>query len=182
MPTGEVSTRDIVLDAMNRGKKVFVPYIHRGREVPSQRLTSMMDMLALHSQEDLESLKPDNWGIPSLDEVSTADRENALSGFGIDGNLLNSTNDGAEACGLDLVLVPGVAFDKENRRLGHGKGFYDRYLQRYKDTMSARRETRTPFLGKLMTCLQRIIQLLNFSHSWLGFSRANAAKWRGGSL
>jgi 5-formyltetrahydrofolate cyclo-ligase len=29
---------------------------------------------------------------------------------------------------LDLVLVPGVAFDLQGRRLGRGKGFYDQML------------------------------------------------------
>jgi len=35
---------------------------------------------------------------------------------------------------LDLVLVPGVAFDLHGNRLGRGKGFYDRLLQNFRGT------------------------------------------------
>ena len=32
--------------------------------------------------------------------------------------------------GIDLVFVPLLSFDKKGRRVGYGKGFYDRYLKK----------------------------------------------------
>ncbi|WP_181350113.1 5-formyltetrahydrofolate cyclo-ligase [Thalassobacillus sp. CUG 92003] len=32
---------------------------------------------------------------------------------------------------IDLLLVPGLLFDAEGFRIGHGGGFYDRYLTQY---------------------------------------------------
>ncbi len=34
---------------------------------------------------------------------------------------------------LDLIIVPALAADKNNYRLGYGKGFYDRFLNSFKD-------------------------------------------------
>ncbi len=54
--------------------------------------------------------------------------DNLIAGenFGIpepDGELFTDEQD------IDFILVPGVAFDKENNRMGRGKAYYDRLLR-----------------------------------------------------
>ena len=34
---------------------------------------------------------------------------------------------------IALMIMPGVAFDRENDRVGYGGGFYDRYLEKHPD-------------------------------------------------
>ena len=132
MPKGELSTANIVREALSHGKRVFVPYIQKPSV--STRSHTYMEMFALHSQEDLDSLQPDAWGIPTLGRASLQGRENALGGLG-----LSEENDGENKNvfeGLDLILLPGVAFDHSGGRLGHGKGFYDHFLQNYWEAAS----------------------------------------------
>lgn len=43
---------------------------------------------------------------------------------------------GSEGMVPEVLLVPGVAFDRENFRLGYGKGYYDTYLTRYEPKLS----------------------------------------------
>ena len=70
-----------------------------------------MDMVRLDSMDDYDRLPETSWKIkqPKDDER----RENAL-----------------ETGGLDLILVPGLAFTASGCRLGRGKGYYDKFLAR----------------------------------------------------
>lgn len=125
MPNKEISTRDVVVKALEQDKKVFIPYIHA--DFPKSK-SKVMDMLRLRDRKDLDALEPDAWGIPSLPPDGVEGRENALGGRGVRG----PTSDTAECC-LDLIFMPALAFDVEANRLGHGKGFYDKYISRLPD-------------------------------------------------
>ncbi|SEN54936.1 5-formyltetrahydrofolate cyclo-ligase [Amphibacillus marinus] len=35
---------------------------------------------------------------------------------------------------IDLLLVPGIVFDHQHYRIGHGGGYYDRFLKRFTQT------------------------------------------------
>lgn len=54
--------------------------------------------------DEIQNFPKSNWGIPE---------PIALHGISRDDYRV-----------IDLVVVPGVAFDSQCRRLGHGKGYY----------------------------------------------------------
>ncbi|RVX67630.1 hypothetical protein B0A52_08159 [Exophiala mesophila] len=140
MPGREVSTREIVLQALKDEKHVYVPYLHKGHVSKGKT----MDMLKLHDRHDFESLVPDAWGIPSLSPDTVLQRSNALGGMGVP----NEDMDGqGNFPTLDVIYMPAVAFDHSRQRLGHGKGFYDRYLHTYRTCLDAAQQGKNmPFL------------------------------------
>lgn len=135
MPKGEVFTKAIVEDALQQGKQVYVPYLYKAQPQDQGKARSVMDMVSLHSNIDYEDMKPDAWGIPTPNKASIPERHRILDtqiDTNWDGteNVLSSNTDGART--LDVIVMPGVAFDKRLGRLGHGKGFYDYFLEQYK--------------------------------------------------
>ncbi|CAI2178257.1 11603_t:CDS:2 [Funneliformis geosporum] len=65
-----------------------------------------MEMVKLHSYKDYLSLPVNRWNIPEPNHDESRDI----------------------ASELDLIIMPGLAFDLQGNRLGHGKGYYDKYL------------------------------------------------------
>lgn len=126
MPSAEIQTDAIVRHALGHGKQVFVPYLHKSTLDIPDTPARVMDMVHLKSLQDYESLARDRWGIPSIDPSTVHERQRILGG---------PDAHHSDKSSLDLILVPGVAFDLDSsgavRRLGHGKGFYDFFLNRY---------------------------------------------------
>ena len=78
-----------------------------GKRVFVPKCLDRGEMLAvrIHGMDDL---KPGAYGIPEPQTLSET----------------------AEPSALDLILVPCVAASPDGRRLGHGAGYYDRFLSR----------------------------------------------------
>ena len=114
MPVGEVDTGPLLSTLFAAGKRVFVPRVEGD---------SRHDMRMLHVADPsaLASFPRSKWGIPEpTDEQASA------------------MEDGLAAAVIDLVIVPGVAFDTQCLRLGQGKGFYDTWLAKLADARSER--------------------------------------------
>lgn len=80
-----------------------------------------MSMVRLFSLADLRSFPLDSWGIPSPPPLYSSLPRPSLFG---------APASAAEPSLLDVIFLPGLAFDEVGGRLGHGKGYYDRFVAR----------------------------------------------------
>jgi 5-formyltetrahydrofolate cyclo-ligase len=145
MPSGEINTNALTKHALSSEKSVFVPYIYKPKQPRSNDLpASIMDMLQLADEDDYASLQPDKWGIPSIPKDTVSDRANSFGERGVS----DGGSPAPDAAGLDVILMPCMAFDQDLNRLGHGKGYYDNFLTRYCSAKTADGQNRRkPFLG-----------------------------------
>jgi 5-formyltetrahydrofolate cyclo-ligase len=95
----EVRTRQALPEALKSGKRIVVPYCLDGE----------LELFHLENMDELEL------GMYRILEPRSELRTVASKH-------LKPTD-------LDLVMVPGVAFDRQGGRTGHGKGYYDKLLQ-----------------------------------------------------
>ncbi len=88
-----------------------LPHIEKamkmGKTIVLPRVDNINKRLRLFEVHNLEELKPGTMNIPEPDVPPERERD------------INN---------VDLVIMPGVAFDLEGNRLGYGAGYYDRLL------------------------------------------------------
>lgn len=110
----EVRTRHSLVDALATGKKIIVPYCVDGE----------LELFHLESMDELET------GMYRILEPKA--------------ELRTVASKKVQPEDLDLIMVPGVAFDKNGGRTGHGKGYYDKLLEHAKPE--------TPLVGIAFEC------------------------------
>jgi len=96
----EVRTRHDLELALQSGKNIIVPWCNEDGELELFRLSNM---------EELEI------GMYRILEPKA--------------ELRNLPEKQVHVESLDLIMVPGVGFDRRGARMGHGKGYYDKLLQ-----------------------------------------------------
>ena len=96
----EVRTRQALPAAIASGKRIIVPWCNEAGE---------LELFHLESMEELEI------GMYKILEPRT--------------DLKADPGKHVQPQDLDLIMVPGVGFDRHGGRTGHGKGYYDKLLE-----------------------------------------------------
>ncbi len=94
----EVATHELIHLLLRAGRTVIAPRVHTSNNTLAHYALSHFDALAPGASGILEPSA--EHGAVRCDDLST----------------------------IDLILVPGLAFDRPGNRLGYGGGYYDRLL------------------------------------------------------
>lgn len=122
MPQGEINTDPVLKRVLSDGKKLYVPRVGLDFEKCDMDLilvsTDTTSVETDKSDEENDTLfyqkwSKNKWGIPEPP---------------VDDNNPKETSAGPGD--IDILIVPGCAFDSKGSRLGQGKGYYDRFISR----------------------------------------------------
>jgi 5-formyltetrahydrofolate cyclo-ligase len=119
----EVNIDDLLAQAVERGVHIYLPRTLPDRRLEFCRIVSMDSSCAPGRYGILEPVHPlgpresgrvpgQDPGREAIDEIRPTNRE----------------QEPAVDVSLDVLLIPGVAFDRAGGRLGFGMGYYDRTL------------------------------------------------------
>ena len=108
----EVITDNLILAALKEGKKVGVPKVEG-------------DIMNFYYINSLDELKAGYFGV----REPVVSQNTSVSLSDNNGTVKPPVSD-PSGC---LMIVPGLAFDKDLNRIGYGKGFYDKYFQSHID-------------------------------------------------
>ncbi|EGW34817.1 5,10-methenyltetrahydrofolate synthetase [Spathaspora passalidarum NRRL Y-27907] len=138
MPDSEVRTMEMIKTSFQLGKSVYLPRCNYTEK--EGRKKNFLSMLNVNSFQDVQNLRPQG----KYKLLEPVDGEDAM-----------------ESGSLDIIIVPGVAFTKTKKRMGHGAGFYDEFLNYY-----YKKHNRKPYLIGVALEEQLIEDLPTEEHDW----------------
>ena len=107
MPHGEIQTRQAIQQMVIDGKTLYVPRVGLDFELCDMDLICCEEGATPDGSLFYDNWPKNKWGIP---EPPITNTKSAYPGD------------------IDLLIVPGLAFDSSLHRLGQGKGYYDRFI------------------------------------------------------
>ena len=106
----ELDARILLENALSAGKEVVVPVLGSHTLIPHPRVDIGHRAMACARIEHTDELNSVHWDIPQPAPHTARWLDDWQR--------------------IDLVVVPGIAFDQRGQRIGYGVGYYDRLLSR----------------------------------------------------